>query len=398
MEAGVVDLKLLLQFAQSASETGQQRLAEAVSRFFDTKNLSAADLDHASDIVLNLIRQADLDLREALAEKLAAQESIPSEVITFLAYDVISVARPVLLRSPVLNDIDLTLIIAAKGKDYWRSIAERSELSTMVADRLIDTGDAGTVLQLIDNQSIILPKNSVKKIIRMSFKSEDLQAPLLRRPEIDADLAVDLYMCVSQVLRNKIIERFHIPPARIEASLDDLVKELSLEAKGLHWVTPDMMTLARHFNERDEISPDMMVKTLRRKQLSFFVALFAEKSGLDPEDVVRMLKKEGGKHFALACRSIGTMKSEFAAMFLLSRGIKTEEQIVDQREMAAALEYYDTVKDFDIPRIMKAWAKKPADDFKAAADGHVFFPRRPPQRDKEPSYYSAKENQTLRPG
>jgi uncharacterized protein (DUF2336 family) len=378
-----LDLKQLLQFARHASEAGQQRLAEAVSQFFDAQDLSEADLAHATNVVLNLIRQAELDLREALSEKLAAQETVPSEVITFLANDVISVAKPVLLHSPLLNDLDLTLLITTKNQDYWKSIAERAQLSPTVADRLIDTEDAGTVLKLVDNQSVTLKKSSVKKMVRLSFKSEKLQEPLLHRKEIDSELATDLYMCVSSMLRDQIVERFHIPPATVEASLETLVRELSLEAKGLQWVTPEMKMLAQRFNERGEISPDMMIKTLRRKQLSFFVALFSEKTGLATEDVVRMVKKEGGRHFAIACRSIRMMKTEFAAIFLLCHGIKTDGQIVDQRELAAALEYYDTVKDYDIQHTMKNWIKKPE------AEG--VFVRRSSEAEKEPSFKPEEE-------
>ena len=72
---------------------------------------------------------------------------------------------------------------------------------------------------------------------------------------------------------------------------------------------------------------------------------------------MKLIKKDGGKPFALACRSVGMMKSEFASIFLLSRGISTGDRIVDQRALAMALKYYDTIKEFDVKRIMKVWAK-----------------------------------------
>jgi hypothetical protein len=54
------------------------------------------------------------------------------------------------------------------------------------------------------------------------------------------------------------------------------------------------------------------------------------------------------------------MKSEFASLFLLSRGIRTGDKIVDQRELAMALKYFDALKDFDVGRIVKSWQKNPA--------------------------------------
>lgn len=357
--ATILDPKQLHRFTQDTTEAGRYRLASAVSQFFNQKDLSETELLLASEVMLNLIRQAEVDLREALAERLSVQDNIPAEIIVFLANDVISVARPVLQHSPVLKDIDLVYIIASKGEEYWKSIADRHHLSADIADRLIETGNTATILSLIDNQRVTLQKNSMKKIIKVSLKSEELHAPLLRRPEIEGDLATDLYMCVSEALRREIADRFKINPHAIEHALGALVEELAAEAKGLQQVTPEMTHLAKRFNERGEISPDLMIKTLRRGQISFFVALFSERVGLAPEFVIKLIQKDGGKPFALACRSIRMMKSEFASIFLLSRGIRTGDKIVDQRELAMALKSYDAIKETDISRIMKSWEKNP---------------------------------------
>lgn len=359
IEVNLLDPQQLLQCARDTSEAGRYRLANAVSQFFEGRQLSGVEQRLAGEIMLSLVRQAELDLREALAERLSVHDNIPSEVIVFLANDSLSVARPVLLHSPVLKDSDLLQIIASKGEEYWRTIAERSSLSPLVADRLIDTGDIKTAFNLASNDDVRLQKISVKKMIRVALKCEELQMPLLHRPEIDCDLAVNLYMCVSHELQKEINERFHLAPSVIETSLESLVHELSIEAMGIQNVTPEMTMIAKRFHEKGEVTPDLMVKALRRGQVSFFIALFGEKLGLKPDAVVRLTQKEGGMPFALACRAVGMMKSEFASIFLLSRGIGTSKRIVDQREFAKVLKYYDAIKEFDIQRIMRSWAKNP---------------------------------------
>ncbi|MDY0009539.1 MAG: DUF2336 domain-containing protein [Bdellovibrionales bacterium] len=354
-----MDPKDLLSWAQDTSDAGRQKLAKAVSQFFEDRQLNETEQSLASEILLNLIRQAELDLREALAERLSIQKNIPPEVIVYLANDHITVARQVLMHSPVLNDVDLVYIISSKGEDHSRLIAKRDGISPLVADRLIDGGDVETMLNLIDNQRVHLQKASMKKLAKASLRSEELQAPLLRRPEVDTDIAIDLYMIVSQALRKEIAERFLLPPQVLEQSLEDLIHELSNEAKGMRETSPDMISLARRFEERKDISADLMIKTLRRGQVGFFLALFAERTGLMPEHIVRMVQKDGGKPFVVACRHIGMMKSEFASIFLLSRGIRTGDKIVDQRELAMALKNFDAIRDFDVQRIMKTWVNNP---------------------------------------
>lgn len=355
----VLDPKELLAYAQDTTDEGRSRLAKAVSQFFEDRALTHTEQQLASEILLNLIRQAELDLREALSERLSLQSNVPPEVIIHLANDQIEVARSVLMHSPVLNDVDLVYIVTARGEEHARIVARRPDLTPVVADKLIDTGDTQTMLNLLDNQRTHLQKGSMKKLVKASLRSEELQAPLLRRPEVDPDIAVDLYMVVSQSLRRELVEKFTLPPQMIEQALDGLVHELSNETRGLREPTADMTALARRFEERKDITADLMIRTLRRGQIGFFVALFSELTKIPSQYVMTLLQRDGGKALVVACRAIGMMKSEFASIFLLSRGIRTGDKIVDQRELAMALKNFDAMRDHDVQRVMSSWLKNP---------------------------------------
>jgi len=349
--------KHLLKLAQDNTPKGRYVLANAMTQFFEKDDLDSVERHLVIEIMMTLITRTELDLREALAERLAVLENVPAEVIIFLANDEISVARPVLRRSPVLNDVDLVYIISSKSAAYWQAIAQREQLNPSVVGRLIDTGDTRTAVQIARNPHVTLHKSTFSRLIRMSLKMEELQEPLLRRPEIDQELATELYACVSKVVRREITKRFNLSALDIEAALDILVAELSDEAKGVQRVTREMAALARRYKERGEIRPALMMKVLRRGQLSFFIALLAEQLGLAHEFVTVMIKGEAGKSFAVACRSIGMMKSEFASIYLLTQGLRTYDRIVDQKELAEALKTYDRLKDADVQRIRKEWVR-----------------------------------------
>jgi uncharacterized protein (DUF2336 family) len=352
-----VDSRHLMKLAQDTTPNGRYELANAVTTFFGNEELSKMEHHLVVEIMMNLIRRAELDLREALAERLAVLDNVPAEVAIFLANDEISVARAILQHSPVLNEVDLIYIISSKGAEHWQTIAQRAQLGPQVVRRLVDTGDLDTAANLVDNPHITIHRNTLGRLVKISLKAEELQASLLRRPEIDAELAVGLYACASKALRRDLAQRFTISSAMVEAALDTLIMELSQEAKGTQEVTPEMATLAKRFKERGEITPVQMIKTLRRGQNSFFIALFAAQLGLAHEFVVLLLKKDAGKSFAVACRSIGMMKSEFASIYLLTSTIRTGDKTVDQQELAAALKYYDHLKDSDVQRIRKEWSR-----------------------------------------
>jgi hypothetical protein len=53
------------------------------------------------------------------------------------------------------------------------------------------------------------------------------------------------------------------------------------------------------------------------------------------------------------------MKSEFASAFLLSHSARSGDKVVNQSELIAVLNYYDSVRKYDIERVVKSWIKHP---------------------------------------
>lgn len=353
-EVNLLDAKSLIDMAADTSHEGRVILAEGVAKFFE-RDLSENEKYLANDILLNLVRQAEIDLRQALAERLAPLDTLPVGIIHYLASDEITVARPVLLHSPVLTDVDLVYIIRSQEQGHWQAIAERPGLSAIVTDRLIETGHSGTIMNLLENQRTNLNKGSMKKLARAALRSEELQAPLLRRPEVGVDVAIDLYLCVSEALRREISKRFRLAPDSLERALDDLVRELCNEAKGQRQTTPDMMSLAKSLSERNEITTDLLISTLRRGQIGFFIALLSTRLGIAPVMAVRVVEKEGGKPLAVASKWMAIQKSEFASLFLLSRSVRGGDKIIDQRELAMALRSFDTLTETEVKEIMQSW-------------------------------------------
>jgi len=345
--------------SQNNSKEGIASLVVGVADFFSNDSLTEDEIKLATKITLNLVRQAEIDLREALSDRLAAEDNIPVEVINFLASDVISVAEQVLVKSPILIDSDLLHIISIKGKKHWSSIAKRDSISDVVVNELIDTKDHDTAVNLVYNKRNSLKEDAIRKLIMQSISSKEIQLPLLRRPEINNNLAVNLYMCVANELRKEITNRFYIPQEVIEISIGELVEELSLGNQNSYNVNPDMLIIAKRFNERGIITSELMINSLRRCQMSFFIAIFAEKIGFNPEDVLAMLKKGGGRPFALACKSLGMMKSEFASIFLLSQSIRDSNKVLTEEKISLVMKYFDNINKLNINLIMDRWKNNP---------------------------------------
>lgn len=103
-----------------------------------------SDREMITDVLVSLVKQSERDMKAALSERLSTLGHVPLRLVLQLVNDDISIARPVLLNSPVLNDLDLLYIIQSRDSSFWQAIAARQGLHENVVDALADTRDVPT--------------------------------------------------------------------------------------------------------------------------------------------------------------------------------------------------------------------------------------------------------------
>jgi len=91
-----------------------------------------------AELACRLLDGAEPATRAAVAERLASYPGTPPEVAEKLARDDISVAAPILRRSPALNEAALHMVLNFCGSAHAAAIAERANLPPRVARRLRD--------------------------------------------------------------------------------------------------------------------------------------------------------------------------------------------------------------------------------------------------------------------
>lgn len=326
------------------NSVARQRVVHSVAEILKN-DISDVERDQIADIILSLLRQAERDLRESLSERICVMDGVPEDVVLYLAHDIITVAKPVLKHSPILTQQDLLYIIQSKGREYWQAIAERKLLDSAVVDALVERGDETTALNLLLNERISLKVTAIEAFAELSKYSENIAEPLLRRPELPQRIAMDLYWHVSALLRARIVENYDIPKEKLDAALQDALEDFSETSVGVQDPKPSalMIELAAQYGRQDRINDQMLVKTLRRGQIRFFVALMAERSGLSPHTIHEIMRQIGGQGMAVACKAMGVVKENFISLFLLARSLTRGDQAVDALELRKAIKYFDAL-------------------------------------------------------
>lgn len=176
---------------------------------------SSVDERAIIDEILGLLAaDAEVRVRQALAEALADSRHVSPDVILTLANDTDLVALPVLTASPVLGDKDL-VEIASKADSQVKlgAIAQRENVSAAVSDILADKGSEQVVIRLLRNASARISERALGRVVDRFPASEDVQEGIVARDILPANIVERLVAMLSRQLLDKLVDRHDVAPA-----------------------------------------------------------------------------------------------------------------------------------------------------------------------------------------
>ena len=349
------DFERLLELARDRSIAARTRLVEMVSDLFFGTKQTLTDRERAlmTEILRRLIHDVEMEVRRALAERLAVEPDAPSALVVELANDAIEVAQPVLVKSTVLQDADLIEIIHERTLEHQLAVATRERLSQGVSDALVEKGNTDVIRTLLENHGAEISHATMAYLVEQSKRVDAYQNPLVHRTDLPPDLARQMYWWVSAALRKHIVENFAIDAAALDQHVEDVVTGALAGQGPAGRPTPRKSEeLAKKLAERDTITPQLLVQTLRDGEMALFEALLSEVSRLRRNLVRRIVFEPGGQGLAVIARAIGVGKPDFASIFLLSRAARPGDKMVDPSELSRVMAFFDRVRPVAAQRVL----------------------------------------------
>lgn len=350
----ISDVSRLAELAETPGGVRRDEIYLAVASLFRSQdnNLSSRERELMRDILRRLTQQVEMTIRIALAERLADDSNAPHELVLMLADDRIEVARPVLLRSPVLSDADLIRLIAVTAEEHHLAVASRPHIGEGVSAALTHSGTAPVIVTLLRNETARLARETVEEIVELSRTLPDLQEPLVHRRDLPRMLAGRMCEWVSDSLKAFISEKFEVDPGRVAEALDDA-------AATVQAAPPQPGSNAEKLIEKlavaGQLKAGFLIRVLHQGQMELFELGFARLLQAEPDRVREMLYERGPKALALACRAVGIDRAVFPTVFTLihqNRGIHailsvddrvTVDQVFAVTSRPAALQHLQSV-------------------------------------------------------
>jgi uncharacterized protein (DUF2336 family) len=328
-------LARLVHLTQESSSFDRRAvLREITDVFVQDRTYTAAELSQFNDVLCAVAIEVEEAVRAQLSARFGDDPRASRGLIRTLAFDVASVATPVLEQSRVLSDEDLLDIVKALSQDHLRAVGRRADLPEAIADVIVDRGDAGTLTILAGNDSAALSRRASEKMIAQASDDQDLLDALVTNRNIPADLLNAIYFNVSVKLRRKILERNRLlKPADLEAALAASQKRLAMRHGAVPTDYAEAEAFVRDLSARKRLSPQTLVALLREGRRTRFIVGLAHITDVPFDVANRIVERHDLDALAILCRAAHFDRAVFTTLAILT---STSED-----EMARARDYGD---------------------------------------------------------
>ncbi len=334
----------LYNLARDRSVESRTQLAQEICSILEA-DITVRESEMVADVLIELLAEAEKNVRKALALKLSLLEHAPLRLILELANDEIEVAWPVLSASPALGDFDLMYIIRSQGSEYWKAIATRKVLGDRVVEMLAGTRDVETALTLLENKNVVLSDNTMVLLSDLAQEKEVVAIPLLSRDEMSNEFAMMLYKCAGEEVKRYITEHYDTAAPEVSAVIEQVVQESVKESlappAGEDNPEDTMLQAAKAAREKGILNVKMMIGTLRRGQLRSFVAQLSTYTGIEMDVVAKILAQRNGQGLALVARAYDINKQDFISLFMLTGKFWKDGQFIHPDDVRKALKYFE---------------------------------------------------------
>jgi uncharacterized protein (DUF2336 family) len=272
-----------------------------------------------NSIFMTLVVEAERDIRRRLSERLADAEWAPSALVNIMALDEIEIARPIIARSPVLQDHDLIRLLVQATLEHQIEVARRPRLPAPVVEAILSRDEPAVLTALASNDTAEISPDAMRKLVDRPREVVALRSPLAQHPRLSSELAEQLYLLVGRALRDALMSRFHLDPDKMRAAVDDALRAAHRgEADGeVGPVEQDEdreemeRSLIEKLDSAGQLRPGYLLRVLREGRLQLFVMALARLGRFEPPQIRRAIDSGRPELLALACSAVGIDRSVF---------------------------------------------------------------------------------------
>ena len=158
-------------------------------------------------LLIDLVPHAEIPVRADLAERLSVLANAPRALVRQLAReDEISIAGPLLRRSPVIDEGTLIDIARRRGQGHLLAMSERPKLAPDLTDVILRRGDRDVVRRTAANAGALFSQAGYSALIKRAGKDGVLTLAVGQRDDLSDQLLKELLAGSIDVVRRRLFD------------------------------------------------------------------------------------------------------------------------------------------------------------------------------------------------
>ena len=273
-------------------------------------------------------------VRAALAEALSMSPHAPPQIVAALASDQDEVAARVLVRSPLLTDVDLIDRVAASRASVQALIATRPVVSMSLSAAIAEVGALEACLALARNEGAQIASLSFRRMAERFGQEALLREALLADPRLPGECRHMLLVALGEALRHAPLVRALIGEARAERVTREACLRASLTLIE-HTPTAEHEALIEHLRLRGELTAGFLLRAIAHGKVDFLGSVLMTLSG-HSEERVRAILACGRDVAVTALFGAAGLAKPLHRVFL--RALKVWREVAAGKRIAGAQE------------------------------------------------------------
>jgi uncharacterized protein (DUF2336 family) len=312
-------LELVQAHEPQARQALLQRLCDIVS--WPETRIPSYERQLAADILVGLLRTANVDVRRRCAHGLVRVNDAPKALLRYLARDEISVAQALIANGAGFDDADLIATARAGVAWHWLAIAKRRNLTEPVTDVLLQTGDTAVIEAVLRNNTAKISTQGVDIVVARSRQATGLPALLVPRPELKPTQALVLFWWSSFEARLQILRRVAVDRQVLIQELGEVFKSAASEG----WSDADTRKTLQVIERRQRnraAAAQSPYKSLEGALAAAERGLdrgllheIAHLSGVKPTTAAQIFSDAGGEAIGVFCKAVGLKRPLMIALW-----------------------------------------------------------------------------------
>jgi uncharacterized protein (DUF2336 family) len=254
------------------------------------------------------------------------------------------VARPLLLRSPLLTDEDMLRLLTGSGEAHHEIVATRAHIGEPVTEVLARSSVESVLVALVRNATAKISPAAFESLVEKSRAIASLQEPLTRREDLPPVLASKMCEWVTDALKSYIAKNYRIAPERLDDAIAQahiLVKSEPAAPKSPP--AESAQKLIEKLAASGQLKAGFLLRVLHQGQLDLFDLALAKLVDLPITELRAKFYDGGPRAVALACRGVGIDRCVFNTVFNLSRQARNMRTTLAPTDMAEVDRVFSSV-------------------------------------------------------